>query len=79
METLSFDNILGEQDIETLFESPEETPTSEEVEDSGNEKPEEKENSEIIKTTEVDPDSLFEEEEQPESVGSEVWRTTCGG
>ena len=78
MEGLSFDNILGEQEIENLFMEPEESTTGEsEVEASKEEEPESgKENiSETNKTTEVvDPDDLFEEEEvekQPESVGSE--------
>jgi hypothetical protein len=67
MEALSFDNILGEQEVETLFsdaEEPQETEDSTEVADSDEEKE--------SKTTEVvDPDDLFEgEEEQPESVGS---------
>ena len=71
MDSLSFDNILGEQDIENLFVSSEEPSATEEVEDTGKKEPENIENSETDKTTEVDPDSLFdEEEEQPESVGS---------
>ncbi len=82
MEGLSFDNILGEQEIENLFMEPEESTTGEsEVEASKEEEPESgKENiSETNKTTEVvDPDDLFEEEEvekQPESVGSEKKET----
>ena len=73
MEALSFDNILGEQDIENLFTDPEETSATEDAEDSGKEKPEETKSTETNKTTEVDPESLFEDdddEEQPESVGS---------
>ncbi len=74
MEGLSFDNIMGEQEIETLFTDPEEdtspeTPENEEREPSD----EEGENKEKNNTTEdVDPESLFEEEgkETPESVGS---------
>ena len=73
MEGVSFDNILGEQEIENLFMEPEEpTPGEQEVETredkSGNENDDEQN-----KTTEtVDPEDLFEEEEkQPESVGSE--------
>lgn len=73
MEELSFNNILGEQEIDTLFMDPEETEAPEEqmeteeeddILDSEDEK--EKKN----KTTEtVDSDTLFEEE-QSESVGS---------
>lgn len=74
MEALSFDNILGENEIETLFTDPEDTevvdePThteEEEVTDTlDSDKPKEKN-----KTTEVvDPETLFKEE-TPESVGS---------
>lgn len=76
MEALSFDNILGENEIETLFVDPEDNevvdePTKTEEEevidtpDSKDNKPKEKN-----KTTEVvDPETLFEEE-TPESVGS---------
>lgn len=76
MEALSFDNILGENEIETLFVNPEDNevvdePTKTEEEevtdtpDSKDDKPKEKN-----KTTEVvDPETLFEEE-TPESVGS---------
>ena len=76
MEGLSFDNILGEQEIENLFMNDEETTaeetaakpsTEEETDVTGKEKNDETE------TTEVDPEGLFEEEvkEKPESVGSE--------
>lgn len=76
MEALSFDNILGENEIETLFVDPEDNevvdePTKTEEEevidtpDSKDDKLKEKN-----KTTEVvDPETLFEEE-TPESVGS---------
>lgn len=76
MEALSFDNILGENEIETLFVDPEDnevvdesTKTEEEevidTPDSKDDKSKEKN-----KTTEVvDPETLFEEE-TPESVGS---------
>lgn len=76
MEALSFDNILGENEIETLFVDPEDnevvdesTKTEEEevidTPDSKDDKPKEKN-----KTTEVvDPETLFEEETL-ESVGS---------
>lgn len=76
MEALSFDNILGEQEIETLFTDPEdnevqEEPTKneeeEEVEtpDSDDKKQKEKDNT----TEDVDPENLFEDK-APESVGS---------
>nr|DAQ65477.1 MAG TPA: hypothetical protein [Crassvirales sp.] len=76
MEELSFDNILGEQEIETLFTDPEdnevpEEPTKneeeEEVEtpDSDPKKQKEKDNT----TEDVDPENLFEDK-APESVGS---------
>lgn len=69
MGELSFDNILGEQEIETLFTDPEETQeeTQEEntQEEENNPAPEKKKES----TTEVvNPEELFEE--TPESVGS---------
>lgn len=74
MEELSFDNILGEQEIETLFTAPEETEeTSGDGEthesDDNSKNPE----SDEEKTTEVvDSETLFEEENsKPESVGSE--------
>ena len=72
MGELSFDNILGEQEIDTLFTAPEETEeinentgNDEVLEETADSPAEERE-----KTTEVvDPEMLFEEE-QPESVGS---------
>lgn len=76
MEELSFDNILGEQEIETLFTDPEdnevpEEPTKSEEEeeietpDSDPKKQKEKDNT----TEDVDPENLFEDK-APESVGS---------
>ena len=76
MEGLSFDNILGEQEIETLFTDPEdngvpEEPTKNEEEeeietpDSDPKKQKEKDNT----TEDVDPENLFEDK-APESVGS---------
>lgn len=68
---LSFDNILGEEDIETLFESPEDsTPEKQDVQEEVEDTSVESEEKET--TTEVDEsDELFDEEEdQPESVGS---------
>ena len=76
MEGLSFDNILGEQDIDTLFTEPEDTSSQEEMEveegSRGSVEPEEEpsEGNNENKTTEVvDPEELFEGE-RPESVGS---------
>lgn len=67
-EELSFDNILGEQDIENLFsDTPEaeaEEKDEEVVEDNKEEKKEEK------VTEAINPDTLFEEE-KPESVGND--------
>ena len=74
MEELSFDNILGEQEIETLFVEPEESESVEPTDktEDTEEALSEKENDETTETTEVvDPETLFEGEEQPESVGSE--------
>jgi hypothetical protein len=74
-EELSFNNILGEEDIETLFSDPEENvEEKEEIQAKSTEK--EEPSKETTKTTEVvEPEDLFEEEEeeekQPESVGSE--------
>ena len=76
MEGLSFDNILGEQEIETLFTDPEdnevpEEPTKNEEEEevetpySDPKKQKEKDNT----TEDVDPENLFEDK-APESVGS---------
>ena len=76
MEELSFDNILGEQEIETLFTDPEdnevpEEPTKNEEEGevetpgSDDKKQKKKDNT----TEDVDPENLFEDK-APESVGS---------
>ena len=70
MEELGFSSILGEDDVERLglFSEPEEpveTPQAEEEPEEHEEKKGKKN-----KTTEVNPDELFNEEE-PESVGSE--------
>ena len=76
MEALSFDNILGEQEIETLFTDPEdnevpEEPTKneeeEEVETPGSDDKKQKEKDNT--TEDVDPEDLFEDK-APESVGS---------
>lgn len=68
-----FTNILGEQEIDTLFSDPEETTNSEEKVDAGDKKPAEEIENDETKTTEVvNPDDLFgDKETQPESVGSE--------
>ena len=73
MEGLSFDNILGEQEIETLFTDPEDDDVQteqqeneeEEVEDTSDSKGKKKDNT----TEVVDPETMFEEEPS-ESVGS---------
>lgn len=76
MEALSFDNILGEQEIETLFTDPEDNDVQEghketeeeEVDTSDSETKKQKEKN---NTTEVvDPEDLFEDK-APESVGSD--------
>ena len=73
MEELSFDNILGEQEIETLFIAPDEEGVEPDENVGGTEDTsQEEENDDTTKTTEVvDPETLFEEDKQPESVGSE--------
>ena len=73
MEALSFDNILGEQEIETLFTDPEDNDVQEEhkeTEEEEVETPDDKKQKEKDNTTEdVDPENLFEDK-APESVGS---------
>lgn len=75
MEGLSFDNILGEQEIETLFTDPEDNDVQEEHKETEEEEVEtpasdDKKQKEIDNTTEdVDPENLFEDK-APESVGS---------
>lgn len=75
MEGLSFDNILGEQEIETLFTDPEDNDVQEEHKETEEEKVEtpdsdDKKQKEKDNTTEdVDPENLFEDK-APESVGS---------
>ncbi len=65
MEGLDLDNILSEDQMDTLFGEPEEE-TQEEENESEQKETKEKENT---KTTEVDPDRMFED--KPESVGSD--------
>ena len=68
MEELSFDNILGADEIENLFVSPDDKGAPEETKEK--EETPENEKEEKDNTTEVvDPEELFGEEE-PESVGS---------
>ena len=74
MEALSFDNILGENEIETLFVDPEDNEVVDEPTHTEEEEvidtPDSDKQKEKNKTTEVvDPETLFEEE-TPESVGS---------
>lgn len=68
IEGLGFDNIMDEKEIETLFTLPEDSVTPQEETQEEKEKPE-KEEKEIKTTEDVNPETLFEEE-QPESVGS---------
>lgn len=72
MEELSFDNILGENEIDTLFTNPEDTnaPSEQNNTEEGSspdsdEKAKEKNNTAEV----VDPEAIFEDE-SPESVGS---------
>lgn len=75
MEALSFDNILGEQEIETLFTDPEDNDVPEEHKETEEEEVEtlgsdDKKQKEKDNTTEdVDPEDLFKDK-APESVGS---------
>lgn len=75
MEALNFDNILGEQEIETLFTDPEDKDVQEEHKEVEEEEVEtpgsyDKKQKEKDNTTEdVDPEDLFEDK-APESVGS---------
>lgn len=74
MEGINFDNILGEQEIETLFQDP--TEESEKEDEAVEEEPQEgekKEKKENNTAEVVDPEELFsdDEDEQPESVGRE--------
>lgn len=75
MKGLSFDNILGEQEIETLFTDPEDNAVQEEHKETEEEEVEtpgsdDKKQKEKDNTTEdVDPEDLFKDK-APESVGS---------
>ena len=71
MEELSFDNILGEQEIENLFMEPKDTDVQEEhneTEEEDKDTPPEKKKEKDKTTEDVNPKTLFEE--NPESVGS---------
>lgn len=72
MEGLTFDNILGEQDIDTLFADPEDAAPNKEQDKQppSGEEPPLKEKEETTTTEEVNPDDLFDDEPS-ESVGSE--------
>lgn len=76
MEGLSFDNILGEQEIETLFTDPEDNEVTEEPTKNEEEEEVETPDSDLKKqkekddtTEDVDPEDLFKDK-APESVGS---------
>ena len=74
MEGLSFDNILGEQEIETLFTDPNDIETQEnntqQEEEGIEDSPTDDKGKKKEKTTEViNPETLFEDD-IPESVGS---------
>ena len=73
MEALSFDNILSEQEIETLFTDPKDDDVQEEHNEVKEENEDISSNSDKDKkdntTEDVDPDTMFEEE-TPESVSS---------
>lgn len=74
MEGLSFDNILGEQEIETLFTDPndietQEDNTQQEEEDINNSPTDDKDKKKEKTTEVINPETLFEDD-IPESVGS---------
>ena len=77
MEALGFDNIMGAEEIDTLFSDPEDIQPEETGGENGNKQDDNpddtKKNGDTAKqeATEVNPEDLFgEEEEKPESVGS---------
>ena len=77
MEALGFDNIMGADEIDTLFSDPEDIQPEETGGENGNKQDDNpddtKKNGDTTKqeATEVNPEDLFgEEEEKPESVGS---------
>ena len=74
MEGLNFNDIYGEQEINSLFEEVDESPSDDGGTGAQEDAPEERITDTTEKTTEVvNPEELFEEEgtKQPESVGSE--------
>lgn len=84
MEALGFDNIMGAEEIDTLFSDIDDNQPEETGGDEGNQgNPDNSdEHGETTdKTTEVDPEDLFGEEEdgKPESVGSEKNNEEKGG
>ena len=77
MEALGFNNIMGADEIDTLFSDPEDNQPEETGGEDGNKQDDNpddtKKNSDTTEqeATEVNPEDLFgEEEEKPESVGS---------
>ena len=73
MGELDFDNILGEQEIETLFTTPEDTAPEEQEtlnEEDNSFDEDNKDNNKKNTAEEVDPETIFEEK-KPESVGSD--------
>ena len=71
MEELSFDNILGEQEIKNLFTGPDDNDVPEkrnETEEEDKDTPPKNEKEENKATEDVNPETLFED--NPESVGS---------
>lgn len=75
MSTLSEENILSPEEIENLFmdenDNKENNQPPQEEEEEPTDGGEEEGKKKKDKTTEVNPEDLFEEEEEPESVGSE--------
>lgn len=70
--TLGFENILGEQDIDSLFSDYDDSAGNQEANSEENADNKEQENNKTIEV--ANPDDLFAEE-QPESVGSEEDKT----
>ena len=71
MEGLVLDNILGEQEIDTLFSSPEDNETQESQNSNDSPDSDDEKESDKNKTTEtVNPETLFEDN-QSEGVGSD--------
>ena len=87
MEALGFDNIMGAEEIDTLFSDMDDNQPEETGGENGNKQDDNpddtKENNDTTEqeATEVDPEDLFgdEEEDKPESVGSEKNNEEKGG